>query len=110
MFFVFNAISLILCLQTSIVLGVALRKNAFKINIKDMQNIALWFIKVLILLLIGTLAWVLVSVVMDWAFETNIETFNSLYIMFAFPLFSLCLTCLAIRCLPIFRQPENQII
>lgn len=106
MFFVFNAISLILCLQTSIVFGVALRKNAFKINIKDMQNIALWFIKVLILLLIGTLAWVLVSVVMDWAFET----ISSLYIMFAFPLFSLCLTCLAIRCLPIFRQPENQII
>ncbi|MCG7657454.1 hypothetical protein [Wielerella bovis] len=107
MFFVFNTISLILCIQTSIVFGVALRRSAFKMNIKDMRNIVLWFIKVLILLLIGVLAWILVSVVMDWAFETNIETISSWYIMFAFPLCALCFTCLAMRWLPIFRQPER---
>lgn len=107
MFFVFNTISLILCIQTSMVFGFALRRSAFKINIKDIRNITLWCIKILILLLIGVLAWVLMSIVMDWAFETNIETISSWYIMFAFPLCALCFTCLAIRYLPIFRQPER---
>lgn len=89
MFFVFNPISLVICIMTSIVLFFFLRKDKLNVSTNGKIN----FIVVLIInILVGFLGWLQISILFKMMMEPNIDNYSSLPILFAFPIWTGLLT------------------
>ena len=89
MFFVFNPIALIICIMTSVILLFSLRKDKLDFH----KNGKMDFILVLIItILVGFLGWLQISILFKIMMEPTINSYASLPILFAFPVWTGLLT------------------
>lgn len=89
MFFVFNPISFIICMQVSFIVFFTLYKNSIKLSFNNFGKLLGYII---ILTLISLLSWLQMSIFFNLLFDKTVENFSSLLILLAFPIWSGFLT------------------
>ena len=89
MFFVFNPISLIICMITSIILFFFLRQDKLSFKSNSLFNILTIFI---LNIVIGLLGWLQISILFEILMNPSVDNYSSPIILLSFPIWTGVLT------------------